>query len=177
VYPFFVRGPHRQSGFTIVELAVVLAIVGILAVMASGVGDDDRANTSGYADQFSAQLDETRMKAQSSRRWIRVLLRADGASADIEQSVSTGMGVPAAFEKIGGFNAAKRVRWASYNPIPLNGPGNSVTEGAGLAAEILFRPDGTTNGGTVFLADPGNENLVRIVIFPATAFARIYKGW
>ena len=49
--------------------------------------------------------------------------------------------------------------------------------GCGMTEEILFAPDGTSVGRTVWVSDIKDKAPFRIALFASTGRARVYEGW
>ena len=80
--PFLSR---RQSGFTMIELIMVMLIVGIMAVVALPRLDMLRGfDEIGYRDKVKATLEYARKSAVAQRRNVRVTLAGNNLTLDIE---------------------------------------------------------------------------------------------
>ncbi len=73
-----VRRRGRGAGFTLVEILVVLAILGLLAGVVALTLPDDRAALDRQADRFASHLLRAREEAIIGARSVRVSADADG---------------------------------------------------------------------------------------------------
>ena len=169
------RARAPQAGFTLVEIMVVIAIVGILVSLAASAEPEYRANTRAFGDAISSEIEAARMKAVSSRRWHRVTLSATGGF--IDQATTFGMGTPVGWTEVGRFGVPKRAKIVSTNLTTDVTPlGAAPTGWAG--AVISISPDGSAlSGGTIYISDSRDRSPHRVALFAATGYARVYAGW
>lgn len=166
---------RRESGFTLTELAIVMALIGVITAIAFTYAGERRAGTRGFADQLSGELESTRLRALSTRRWHRVVLTAGGAT--VEQATNVGMVPPVAYEWIGGVSAPPNVRIVAMATVTLVTSTGTPADGDGLAEEIRFAPDGTSVARTLWVSDRRDKSPFRIALFGSTGRARVYEGW
>src|SRR5689334_1094198 len=96
-----------QRGFTLVEMAVVIAIVGVLATLAVSADPEDQATSEGFSEQVVSDLDQIRLAAMSTKRWHRLTVNASGGT--VEQATTIGMATPADYETTSQFTAPRRI--------------------------------------------------------------------
>lgn len=165
-----------QRGFTLVEMAVVIAIVGVLASLAVSADPEDQASSDGFADQLVADLDQIRLAAMSTRRWHRLTVNASGGT--VEQATTIGMATPADYDVTSQFVAPHRILIDSvFAGTQVDPTGDSPGSGEGFDLEIKFAPDGTSTARTIYITDVRGRSKARVAIFAATGLARAYSGW
>jgi len=165
-----------QRGFTLVEMAVVIAIVGVLATLAVSANPEDQATSEGFADQLVSDLDQIRLSAMSTRRWHRLTLEAGRGTVD--EATTIGMAAPSDYDVVSQFTAPRRILIDSVlDGTQVDPTGDSPGAGEGFDLEILFAPDGTSSARTIYISDVRGRSTARVAIFGATGLARAYPGW
>jgi prepilin-type N-terminal cleavage/methylation domain-containing protein len=166
----------RSRGFTLVELLVVVALIGIVTALAfASMSTSSYAGTvQGYGDQVVNTMETARLRAISSRRWQRVEFSGDYAT--VWQSTTTGMAPATAWEQIEVLSTPQHVTIASTAANTHVAVGSPPAEGAGLPGAIDFAPDGTAQSFTVFLKDNDDVHH-RVIVYRATGTAVLLTGW
>jgi prepilin-type N-terminal cleavage/methylation domain-containing protein len=165
---------HR--GFTLAELAVVIALIGVIAALAVGADSEDSELTRGYADQIAGTLDGTRARARATRRWHRVTVGATGVL--VEEATTKGLAAPVAFQTVQTIGGPPRVRTHSIDTTTVVvATGSAPALGTNVPSSILFSPDGPAGAWTIYLSDTSGRTPMRVVVFSATGLARAYEGW
>jgi len=150
------RSPAGRAGFTLVELMIVLAIVGLAATAVILTAPDARPTAAAAAERLAIRLANARAEAILTGRPVALRLAAEGSAA----LVSTRTG-----------------DWT-----PLEGPGlgleawpddvRPVLDGA--AQRVTFDPTGLTDPQTLTLVDARGGRAV--VVVEATGEARVQQG-
>lgn len=129
--------PHRQRGFTLIEMVTVMIIVGILAVVAIPYFMDRTFDERGFHDTVRAALQHARHVAVASRRYICVnVVTGTGPAATV--SIVRDLATP---ETPGAVNCT--------SDVALPAPGRGCA-----ASNQVCAPEGVTLGGGGLIFDP-----------------------
>lgn len=163
------------AGFTLVELAVVLAIVGVLGLIALSAGSEHKAVARGFADQVSAQLESARLRALATRRWQRVTVTEQ--TVVLDQATTLGAAAPIGWQPVGQLTAPGSVRVVAIEPTTVTTDQGPRAVGTGFELELRFGPDGSSLGRTLWISDRRGRSVFRIAVYRATGHARVVAGW
>ncbi|MDR0843334.1 MAG: type II secretion system GspH family protein [Acidobacteriota bacterium] len=166
------RGVCRQAGFSLLEIIVLLAIVGLLASLAvvnfNSMMPGMRANRA--ATQVAAILRDGRTAAMAGRHNIHVVFNADGMQLNRQNADGT---ITILHDKTQTFSPD--VKFEILAPVDTPdgfGRAQACTFGGGGAAETTFSGEGmlvnfpdpaTPVNGSIFLGVPGNIRTARAV--------------
>ena len=137
---------RKASGFTLVELVVIMVILGILAVAVIPRFFDNAFSERGFHDGVKAAIQHARKVAVGSRRYVCVAVVANGVALSLDPALPENNGNPVAC------NTPLNL------PVPQpNCPANQVCAPAGVALgganEVIFDPLGRpVNANKVALA-------------------------
>jgi hypothetical protein len=159
---------------------VVVAMIGVLATIALQYTGERRANLRGFASEIVGEADSARLRAASSRRWMRIGFDTVAGKANVEQANFAGMELPDDDEwtVVRTFTIPKTVVVASIATTANITPGDGIpAEGDGLDQYLMFAPDGAGAARTVYLRGIDNRNALRVVVYRATGSAYAKEGW
>ena len=188
-----IRG--HQRGFTLVEMMVVVAIVAILAGLMIGLTSKPYgANPRNVSDQLVQTLQLAKMRAVSTRKFHRVEVTGSAAvspavpnSIILWQWTETGMTRPVDGICAAGVNCWQVVQQLTLpkgvsfvdGSLTVAITAGSVTVTPDTATDFLvdIKPDGSSTGGTIFLADSQNKHPWRVLVYRATGSSYAREGW
>ena len=172
---------QSQRGFTLVELMVVVAIIAIVSTMLMSVRTQTYgAGAANTAEQIVSSLNLCKMRAVSTRRWHRC--EVTPTTVTTMQWQDAGMAVPGVglwtIVSTVTFGAGVAVWDATPNVCgvpPCTGTPSAAN--ASLVFNVDFRPDGSSTGGTIFVADNGRFKSSRVVVYKATGSSYARNTW
>jgi prepilin-type N-terminal cleavage/methylation domain-containing protein len=171
----------NQRGFTLIELMVVIVVIGVLSALLIGINSQTYgASAMNVADELVSQMELCKMRAVSTRRWHRC--EVTPSSVTVMQWQSTGMAVPA----VGVWSVVQKLTigtgitvWGTTVAACASSPcaGSPTTANTALDFDVDFKPDGSSTGGTLFVTDPAQNKMYRVVIYTATVGSYARNSW
>lgn len=137
---------HRHSGFTLIELIVVMMVIGILAVVVLPRFDLLKGfDEIGYRDQVKATLEYARKSAVAQRRYVCVLRTGNNLDVSVDRAIPENRqaftGPPAALPLVCPREQALTLPGGSASGIvPRGSTTLAVTSAAGVVFDALGRP-------------------------------------
>ena len=167
--------PRAQGGFTLIELMIVVAIIGVVSYMLLSLSSRTYgANSKNVADSVSATLNAIRSRSIATRRIQRAFVKT--TEILVWESDTTGLTDD---------NDASDDRFVLREAIPSgvtvwnvdsSSSATNPSQNASVNYEIRFKPDGSSNGGTIFLIDTNSKQYkLPIYTYTGSVFAR--AGW
>ena len=182
-----------QRGFTLIEMMVVVAIIGVVAAVTFGMSSKPyTANPRAISEQIVGTMNLAKLRSVSTRRWHRVELTGPSASTPnsvvLWQWSQTGMAVPSGtcvagppvtncWQVVQKMELPKNVNVYHAATTIYTSTGTSVTQNAALDFNVDFRPDGSSTGGTAFVADTSGTKKWRVLVRLATGSSYARESW
>lgn len=150
-----------QAGFTLVELMIVIAIVGILA------------GVTGIA--LNSQMPKYRLKGDarsiaSSLMLARMKATASGVQYAVEFNLGAGPPQTYRLRIAGG-------AFESYSRELSTGVNIQTVNGLGGVQQVIFNPNGSSGAGDIRLRLGNLTDGYQILLTPTTGRVQTIKGW
>lgn len=81
------KSMKKKSGFTVVELLVVLLLLGVLVVLTMGIGESVTSNSriTGLINNFLADFSSAKLLASAENRYVSITFSNDGRSYTLQK--------------------------------------------------------------------------------------------
>jgi prepilin-type N-terminal cleavage/methylation domain-containing protein len=175
----------RQQGLTLIEVMVVVLILGLVAAIAVPALTKDRLDDALYSFtmKFAHDIRRAHMEAISSKDDLQIYLGRDNYRMFV-LDVSTGTPTEVSRRQapndviIAGVLGTTAVPGTSYTPPGVD-PATRIIKMLATGGMQLGDTSNNfnTSAVTVFLKTLRSNYKSRVVVYPATTQARMYKGW
>jgi prepilin-type N-terminal cleavage/methylation domain-containing protein len=166
---------QRQSGFSLVELMVVIALVGIIAMLAIPSPEDTPIDPAQQSDELVSTLGLARLRATVTRRIHRVHIEPQLVT--MSQATTVGFKTPTAYDEL--LTSAIPPYLSVWNVATSVVPGGaSPAKSSTLSIDIDFRPDGSaSSAATIYVTDASATRKHRVYVYKVTGSSYARGDW
>ena len=171
-----VRARPRQQGFTLIEMMVVVAIIGVVSAIAVQIPEEDDATVDGVAAQVSTELDQSRLRSIADHRWQRMIV--SGKTVTFQVGNTIGMVPPTTWTLDRAISVPSNVQLVAIGSTSAIDPlGGAPSAGTGFTSGITFAPDGSSVPRTIYFDNVRGTSPTRVVVFATTGTVLTRSGW
>jgi prepilin-type N-terminal cleavage/methylation domain-containing protein len=182
---FAPRRRARRSGFTLVELMTVVAIVALMGAIAmatmGGVGNGQNPAALARSLQFAMMGARTAALSDGFQHRLECVAQTVNSYCLVEKAGQAGMGAPTSWTQEARINAGSHAIIWNITAQTDVGP-QTPTQVTGVSEYVTFYPDGSADptGKTIYVADSAGTNTAnhyKVYVYSATAMARLVNQW